>query len=156
MRLRYNPRRAATVVECAFVYPITFLFVVGLLVGSMGMFRYQQIASLSREASRYASVHGTLYAKDANVTAPTPADIYAAAVVDKAVALDLSQLSPSITYEDGHGNITSNAPSRIDIVSGNVTPYANTVKVTLTYKWVPEAFLGGITLTSTSETTMSY
>jgi hypothetical protein len=70
--------------------------------------------------------------------------------VNKAVGLDLSQLSYSITYN------TSNAPSHIDIVNGNVTPFGNTVKVTLTYNWIPEAFLGGITLTSTSETLMSY
>lgn len=150
MRLRSGPRRAATTVECAVVYPITFLFVVGLLVGSMGMFRYQQIASLAREASRYASVHGTQYAKDANVPAPTPADIYNAAVAAKAVGLDLSKMTYSITYN------TSNAPSHINVVNGNVTPYGNTVTVTLTYSWVPEAYLGGITLKSTSQATMSY
>lgn len=150
MRLRPNPRRAVTTVECALVYPITFLLVVGLLVGSMGMFRYQQIASLAREASRYAAVHGTQYAKDANVPAPTPADIYAAAVSSKAVGLDLSQMSYSITYN------TSNAPFHINIASGNVTPYGNTVTVKLTYMWIPEAYLGGITLTSTSQTLMYY
>jgi Flp pilus assembly protein TadG len=150
MRLRSRPRGAATTVECAVVYPVTFLFVVGLLVGSMGMFRYQQIATLAREASRYAAVHGTQYAKDAKVPAPTPADIFAAAVEAKAVGLDLGKMTYSITYD------TNNAPSHMNIVSGNVTPYGNTVTVTLNYVWVPEAYLGGITLTSTSQTLMSY
>jgi len=150
MRLRSNARRAATTVECAFVYPLTFFFVVGLLVGSMGIFRYQEMASLSREAARYASVHGTQYAKVAGVTAPTPAEIYTAVVVDKAVALDLSRLNYSITYD------TNNAPSHIVIATGDVTPHTNKVRVTLSYQWIPEAFLGGITLSSTSEMTMSY
>jgi hypothetical protein len=32
----------------------------------------------------------------------------------------------------------------------------NTVTVTLTYQWIPEAFFGGITLRSTSVLPMSY
>jgi hypothetical protein len=35
-------------------------------------------------------------------------------------------------------------------------PIQNTVTVTLTYTWVPEAFLGGVTLSSTSVMPMSY
>jgi Flp pilus assembly protein TadG len=150
MRLRANLRGGATTVECAFVYPVTFLFVIGLMVGAMGMFRYQEMATLSREAARYASVHGTEYARTAKTTAPTPDEIYAATVTKMAVGLDLSKLSYSITYD------TSNAPYRIDSAKADVSPYFNTVKVTLTYKWIPEAFLGSINLTSTSEMTMSY
>jgi hypothetical protein len=38
----------------------------------------------------------------------------------------------------------------------NVLPVQNNVTVTLTYRWVPEAYLGGITLSSTSVMPMSY
>ncbi len=44
--------------------------------------------------------------------------------------------------------------SQFHTVSGNKV--ANTVTVTVTYHWIPEAFLGGITLSSTSVCVMSY
>ena len=50
-----SSRRAATVVECSLVLPLTFFLLLTLLVGSMGVFRYQEVATLAREASRYAS-----------------------------------------------------------------------------------------------------
>jgi Flp pilus assembly protein TadG len=151
MRYRATERRGATVVEGAFVYPVTFLLVLGLLIGSSGIFRYQEMANLSREAARYAAVHGTQYAKDANVTAPMPSDIYDAAIAPKIVSLDTTLLNYSITYN------SSNAPYHTTIdANGNVTPVYNTVTVILTYQWIPEAYLGGITLTSTSVMPMSY
>ena len=151
--LRAQQRRSgATVVECAVVYPAVFMLVVGLVVGAVGVFRYSQLASLSREAARYASVHGAQYAKEMNVTAPLPADIYNNVVLPMAVGFDTTQLNYSITYN------TSNAPYHTTLDANNdVVPIQNTVTVTLTYNWVPEAFLGGsITLTSTSVMPMSY
>jgi Flp pilus assembly protein TadG len=150
MRHNKQSRRGATAVECAVVYPILFLLLVGLVIGAMGIFRYQEMASIARETARYASVHGTLYAKEAGVTPPSPSDIYQAVIVPRAAALDLSRLTYSITYN------TSNAPSHIDISTGDVTPHTNTVTVVISYQWIPEGFLGGITLTSTSQMTMSY
>ena len=150
MRYHPQPRPGVTVVECAFVYPIVIFLILGLIVGAMGMFQYQEMATLSREAARYASVHGTLYAKDAGSPAATPADIYAAAIAGREVSLDLSQLNYSVTWN------VSNAPYQSVVVNGDIKSVNNTVKVTLTYQWVPEAFLGGITLTSTSEMPMSY
>ena len=151
MRRAPQRRPGATVVECAFVYPAVFLVVLGLLVGAAGMFRYSQLASLTREAARYASVHGGQYAQDMKVTAPAPADIYNNVVLPMAVGLDTSQLSYSITYN------TSNWPYHTTLdASNNVIPIQNTVTVKLTYQWVPEAYLGGVTLSSTSVMPMSY
>jgi hypothetical protein len=139
------------VVECAFVYPAVFLLVAGLMVGAAGIFRYSQLASLTREAARYASVHGAQYAKEMNVTAPAPADIYNNFILPAAVGLDTTQLSYSITYN------TSNAPIHTILdANNNVTPIQNTVTVTLTYQWTPEAYLGSITLSSTSVMPMCY
>jgi hypothetical protein len=139
------------VVECAFVYPAFFMLVLGLLVGAAGIFRYSQLASLSREAARYASVHGGQYAKEMNVTAPLPADIYNNVVLPMAAGLDTSQLSYSITYN------TTNWPYHTIIdPNNNIVPVQNTVTVTLTYQWLPEAFLGGVTLSSTSVMPMCY
>jgi hypothetical protein len=139
------------VVESAFVYPVIFLLVLGLLVGAAGIFRYSQLASLSREAARYASVHGGQYAQEMKVTSPTPADIYNNVVLPMAVSFDTSQLNYAITYN------TSNSPYHTTLdADNNVIPIQNSVTVTLTYQWVPEAFLGGVTLSSTSVMPMSY
>ena len=151
MRRAPQRRSGATVVECAFVYPVFFLMVLGLLVGAAGIFRYSQLASLSREAARYASVHGAQYAQEMQVTAPTPDDIYNNVVLPMAVGVDTSQLKYSITYD------TSNSPFHTTLdADNNVIPIQNTVTVTLTYQWVPEAFLGSITLSSTSVMPMCY
>jgi hypothetical protein len=139
------------VVECAFVYPAFFLLVLGLLVGAAGIFRYSQLASLTRETARYASVHGAQYAKEMKVTAPTPADLYNNVVLAREVGFDTSQLNYSITYS------TDNSPFHTTLdANNNVIPIQNTVTVTLTYQWLPEAYLGGITLSSTSVMPMSY
>jgi len=151
MRQARQRRPGATVVECALVYPVFLLLVLGLLVGAAGIFRYSQLASLTREAARYASVHGGQYAQEMKVTAPTPADIYNNVVLPMAVGFDTSQLNYSITYN------TSNAPYHTTLDANNdVVPIQNTVTVTLTYLWLPEAFLGGVTLSSTSVMPMSY
>jgi Flp pilus assembly protein TadG len=151
--MRHAPQRrsGATAVECAFVYPVLFFLVLGLLIGAAGVFRYSQLASLAREGARYASVHGTQYAQEMNVTAPTPDQIFNNVIAPKAAGFDTTQMTYSITYN------TSNSPYYTVLDSNNnVVPVQNTVTVTLTYNWLPEAFLGGITLTSTSVMPMSY
>lgn len=151
MRRAPQRRSGATVVECAFVYPVLFLLILALLVGGAGIFRYSQLASLAREGARYASVHGTQYAQEMNVTAPTPDQIFNNVIVPMAVAFDTTQMGYSITYN------TSNSPYYTILDSNNnVVPVQNTVTVTLTYNWLPEMFLGGITLSSTSVMPMSY
>jgi Flp pilus assembly protein TadG len=150
MRLHDKPRSGATLVEFAVVAPITFLLVLGLIIGGLGVFRYQEMAHLSREASRWASVHGAQYAKETGNPAATPNDVYQQVIAREAAALDLSKLNYSVIWN------TDNRPYHTTIVNNQVVPVYNTVTVTITYQWVPEAFLGGITLTSTSVATMSY
>ena len=151
MRRAPQRRSGTTVVECAFIYPVFFLLLLGLLVGAAGIFRYSQLASLTRETARYASVHGAQYAKEMKVTAPTPDDIYNNVVLPMAVGIDTSQLNYSITYN------TSNFPYHTILdANNNVIPVQNSVTVTLTYRWIPESFLGGVTLSSTSVMPMSY
>ncbi len=150
--MRRAPRRhGATVVECAFVYPVLFFLILGLVIGSAGIFRYWQLSSLAREGARYASVHGAQYAKEMNVTAPTPDQIFNNVIAPMAAGFDTTQMGHSITYNN------SNWPYHTTLdANNNVIPVQNTVTVTLTYQWVPEAFLGGITLSSTSVMPMSY
>src|SRR5947209_18614120 len=63
-RSRSKARAGVTVVECAVVYPITFLLLLGLVVGALGIVRYQEVAALARSGARYASTHGAQYRKD--------------------------------------------------------------------------------------------
>ena len=151
MRRAPQRRSGAMIVESAVVYPVFFLLTLGMMVGAAGIFRYSQLASMTREAARYASVHGGQYAQEMNVTAPAPADIYNNVILPMAEGLDTSQLNYSITYN------TSNWPYHTTLdANNNFIPIQNTVTVTLTYQWIPEAFLGGITLSSTSVMPMSY
>jgi Flp pilus assembly protein TadG len=130
-------RRGAVILECAIVYPITFLLILGLIIGGMGVFRYQEVAFLAREGSRYASVHGGQYAADLGKTAATAKDVYDQAILPKVVALDVSQLTYTVTWSP------DNEPG-------------STVSVKVSYKWVPEAFLPTLNLSSTSTTVMAY
>jgi Flp pilus assembly protein TadG len=151
MRLRKKRvRPAATMVEFALVGSITFLLLLGLLIGGLGIFRYQQVARLARDGSRWASVHGTDYAKDTNNPAATASDVFNTVISPNATGLDPAHLTYSVTWN------AANSPYSAQLVNGQMQNVANTVTVTITYQWVPEAYLGGITLSSTSTTVMSY
>jgi Flp pilus assembly protein TadG len=134
----------------AAVGSVTLLILFGLLIGGFGIFRYQQVARLAREASRWASVHGTQYAKDTNNTAATAQDVYDNAIAPNATGLDPAQLTYSVTWN------ADNNPTHTATVNGQQVQVANTVTVTVNYQWIPEAFLGGVTLSCTSVSAMSY
>ena len=150
MRLQRHDRAGMTVVESAVVFPLTFLLIIGLIVGGLGVFRYQETASLARRAARYAAVHGQQYAKDTGNAAATPDDIYTNAIKPYAVSLDLTKLTYAVSYN------ADNSPATVSVQNGTAVNVTNTVTVTVSYNWVPEAFLGGITLTSTSVLPMAY
>lgn len=150
MRNFKEKRQGATIVEAAVVYPVVFLLTIGFVIGVMGVFRYQEVATLSREASRYASVHGADYEKETGYVAPTPTDIYNNVIKPRSISLDPSQVTYSITYNQ------SNKPVRSIISNGDVTYMYNTVTVVVSYQWLPELYFGGVTLTSSSSAQMSY
>ena len=150
--IRSSPRRlrsglAAT--ESVVVLPVLLSLIFGTVIGGYGVFRYQQIALLAREGARYASVHGGQYQQDTGKPAVTPQDVYNNAIVPYATSLDLSQLSYSVSW---------NANNMPFSMSGDYEkPTGNTVTVTITYNWFPEAYLvGPIALHSTSTVPMSY
>src|SRR5438105_1064884 len=94
-------RKGATILEFAVVAPVTFLLILGLIVGGMGVFRYQEVAHLAREATRYASTHGGQYQLDGlPATTGVPAVLTAADiqsyVATKTVALDPNNLTVTI------------------------------------------------------------
>jgi Flp pilus assembly protein TadG len=150
MRRNFKPRRAATTVEFAIIAPVVLLVLIGMLVGGMGIFRYQQLAHLAREASRWASVHGADYAKNTGNTAATAADVYNTIIAPNASAMNLGRLSYSVTWD------TDNRPYRTVVSNNQVVRVNNTVTVSITYNWIPEYYLRGVILGASSCTPMAY
>ena len=149
MPAAYDRRRGTSTVDFAITCPIVFFLVFAIIVGGMGVFRYQSVAALAREGARWASVHGGQYAEEKDQPAATAADIYTNAMAPGAVGLDPSQLTYTVSWNH------SNMPLYVDEDAEN--PVGNTVTVTVTYQWMPEMYIAGpITLTSTSTAQMQY
>ena len=149
--LRHNlrsRRRGASLVEFAIVCPITLLLLFTIIVGGLGVYRYQQVAALAREGARWASVHGTQYAKDKELPAATSADI-AGNIEASSIALKPELLTCTVSWNSSNQPLTTS--------TNYEDPFGNTVTVTVTYQWFPEVFLAGpITLTSSSTAQMLY
>lgn len=137
-------------VEFAIVAPAVFVLMFGLLIGGLGVSRYQQLAYLAREASRYASVHGAQYATETGHAAATPTMVYDSVIRPRAVGLNLSRLTYSVTWN------TNNQQFHTVVVGGNDKQVANTVTVTLSYVWIPEGYVPQKTMHSTSVAVMSF
>jgi Flp pilus assembly protein TadG len=130
-------RRGNTTVEFAIVAPLVFLFLFGLIIGGMGVFRYGQVGYLARESSRWASVHGSQYATETGHPAADSAAIYNSVIAARANALDLRQLTWSVSWPNGKAQNKK-------------------VIVTINYRWVPEQYLPSKTLTSTSTSIIAF
>jgi Flp pilus assembly protein TadG len=126
-------------VECAIVYPLTILLLLGTVVLGIGVFRYQQIQALAREGARYASVHGPTYASENNDSYASSATVLSH-VENLAAGLETNDLSCTVTW-------SPDPPTS--------TP-ASTVSVQLSYNWVPEAYFQSMTFTSTSVMPVTY
>jgi Flp pilus assembly protein TadG len=151
LRGQSSTRRGVTMVESAIVLTTMLALLIGFIVGALGIFRYQQVAACAREGARYASVHGAQYQRETGQAAATAADIYTNAILPMAVGLDADQLSYTVTWN------TSDAPARVNPNSNPPgQPITNTVSVTVSYNWIPEAYFPAVTLTSTSVMPMSY
>jgi Flp pilus assembly protein TadG len=143
-------RPAAVTLETALVLPVMVTFLLCIVVGGYGVFRYQQMALLAREGSRYAAVHGGQYAQDTGNAAATAQDVYNNAILPHAVNLDLTKLSYSVTWNSSN---MPTSPSSSDYSKAT----QNTVTVTVSYQWLPELYSAGpITLSSSSTLPMSY
>ena len=132
-----QPRNGVTVMECAVVVPLVFLILAGTIIGALGVFRYQEIAALAREGARFAAVRGQRYEFQTGNKAATPQDVYEQVILPRAVALDQTQLTYSVTWSPDNRQ-------------------GGTVIVQLNYRWIPEALLGGIQFSSTSTMLVSY
>jgi hypothetical protein len=137
--------------EHALVLPMLLLFFLGIVIVGLGVFRYQQTVMLAREGARYASVRGAQYQAETGNPAATASDVYNQAILPMATGLDVASLSYFVSWPNG------NAPVYADPNSNPpFQPVGATVVVTVTYNWVPEAFFGGVILSSTSVMPMQY
>src|SRR5437764_13265984 len=93
-------RRGAVTVETAIVLPVLCLLVFGLIVGGMGVFRYQLVAFLSREAARYAAVRGADWQRDTGQASPTQRQI-TDTVAPMAVSMDPAGLTVRVQWVNG-------------------------------------------------------
>jgi Flp pilus assembly protein TadG len=156
-------RRGATTVETAIVIPVVLMFTVGMCIMGLGIYRYEQMATLAREGARYASVHGSQYAADTGNAAAASTDVYNNAIKPLASGLNPSKLTYQVqwgTEVTGSWVWTSwDSSSKAPISANpnnNQAPLYNAVQVTVTYQWTPEAYVSGpINLSSTSIMPMS-
>ena len=118
----------------AVVAPLAFLLTIGVIVGGMGVFRYNQVASLAREGARWASVRGREYQNDAHRSRVTSDDVLSEVIRKKSVALDPKRLQCDMTWG----------------------PNDTTVSVTLRYEWIPGVFGKGGVFQSTAVMFVSY
>lgn len=145
-RPQNRSRRGASTVEVALVAPIVFFLMLSLMVGSMGVFFYQQVARLANDATRWASVHGTQYASDTGKSAATATDVYDNAIVPNATAIDLSKLTYSVSWNKSNSPYYTSGSNNI----------ANTVTVTINYQWKPLMYVGVQNMSCTATRVMSY
>jgi len=141
---RHRRRSGAVTVEHAIVLPVALMLVFMLVIGAMGIFRYQEMASLAREGARYASTHGAAWRKDAGLPVGTATDwhddIVANGINPKCVSLNPNYLSVQCSWPP-----VINQPDKPDNWPGSE------VTVTVQYQWFPELYLiGPYRLTSTS------
>jgi Flp pilus assembly protein TadG len=121
-------RRGATAVEMAIIGPLVLLFVMGLMVAILGVFRLQQLGRLAHEAARWASVRGDEWAELTHNAPITADDVYRNAVLPLAQTLNTDHLACEVQWNEGR----------------------TLVQVTLRYQWLPECFLVGQVVTATS------
>jgi Flp pilus assembly protein TadG len=129
-RHRSRIRRGAVMVETAVVLPLTVGLFLGTTVAGLGVHRYNQLAYLARQGSRWASVRGPQYQADQNKSAPTASDVMTNAVVPYLSGINQGDLTPTLTWNT------------------NATPA--TVSFKLDYTWLPEMSLTSIFNTSSA------
>jgi Flp pilus assembly protein TadG len=152
-------RRAALAVETAIVLPVMLFLLLMLIIGGIGVFRYQQAACLAREGARWGSVRGSAYALDIDDAAVTQDDILQNAVLPLAVGMDTSKITMTAELVDGeYGTVTawdSSRKSPLTLAKTTNLGVTNRIRVTVNYQWAPGVLIpGSINMSSVSEIPM--
>ena len=146
---RPRGRPGTVLVESAFVYPVLFFLLMMIVLGAMMAFRYQLVAHMAREGSRWAACHGQQYAVENSATAATDQDIYDNAIAPQAGGIQSKDLSYTVAWD------TDKKQYHTTVVNGNAVKVANTVAVTVACQWDTVVF-GSVTVSSTSVSTIFY
>ena len=154
-------RRGATLAESAVVFTVLFFLLFGIIVGGLGIFRYQMVATLAREGARYASVHGADFQSETGQMAATRATIFSEAIQPKAFTLNLTASDIQVQLVTPSGAVDWDGSNKAVTTTNAGVTQRNSVRVTVTYQWFPEVStllgpVGPITLTSTSTMPMSF
>lgn len=128
-----NTRRGTTIVEMAIVAPLAFLLLIGLVVGGLGVFRYNQVSALAREGARWAAVRGKNFERTQHASPVTQADLLNSVIQPRAAALSMDRLDCSLTWNETKSIVT----------------------VTVSYRWLPEAFFPEMSLKSSATSLVS-
>ncbi len=130
----FGNRRGMASVECALVYPIAILLLLGTIIMGLGIFRFEQLQALAREGARYASVHGPTYASENGQSEASTSTVL---TYVQGLAVGLNGLNcTAVTY--------------------SATTLPCTVSVTLTYTWNPGMLFSSMTWTVTSTMPVTY
>jgi Flp pilus assembly protein TadG len=148
MLRRQQQRKGAILLESAVAYPILLVLMIAIIVLGLAVFRYQQVAHMAREGSRFAAVKGALYGKETGLPPVTQTDVYNH-IVPHGAGMDPNGITCAVSWT------TSNAQTTSQTVNGVIVTTANTVTVTVTYMWNAPLF-GPIPVSSTSVMPMSY
>lgn len=127
-------RRGAAVVEMALIGPAVVLMLIGLAVLELGAFRMNQVAAMAQEGARWAAVHGATYDSLNNRTTPVNStDLYTAVIKPRAVGFDPQKLTYELKWAEDR----------------------RTATVTVSYRWLPEAYFGERTFSSVATVIVS-
>jgi Flp pilus assembly protein TadG len=142
----------------AVVIPVLLLLMCGLIVGGIGVFRYQQVGCIAREGARWASVRGADYAADTGLASPTTQQIISNGVLPLAVSMDPTRITVQVEWIDQSSNTAWNwdaSPKNVRSITATGEYVTNTVQVTVTYVWSPGIFWDPMTLQSVTQMPMS-
>ena len=129
-----HPRQGSSIVEAAIVLPIAFLFVIGIIVGGLGVFQYNQLTGLTRECARWASVHGRSWQRSGGGQRPSAGDLVTEVLEKRSTAIDPKKIECKLEWD----------------------PTETVVTVQLRYRWVPDAYFSGGVFSSTAVMFVSY
>jgi Flp pilus assembly protein TadG len=153
-------RRGAMAVEAAVVHPVMMFLLLSLIVGGMGVFRYQQVAGQAREAARWAAVRGSDWEKATDDTCPTQNDIMQKAVAPLAAGMDLKSLAVQVYWiDEATGQVVAwdKAPKDPLSLTKSGDYVTNKVRVSVTYQFSPQIFfVGSLQLKSVCEFPMAF
>jgi hypothetical protein len=140
-------RQATNLTEFAMVVSIFVLAVFVLSFYCVGVFRFQQLATLARYGARWAAVHGRQYQQDYS---RPPGDVKAF-IRAQAAGINPSDLTINVMFADpGSGIPPQNLP---DTWAGSTqapftnvagTDVHNRVAVEIVYTWAPQTEDGSV------------